>query len=124
MRLTSAADVGRAGMNLGRLVLASLILLTPTLAAADDQRAAGKPGKHQKHKRVKKLLRKFDKMIVKLDRDGDGRLGPDEVGDRFARFAQFDADGDGWVTRDEIIIVMKDRVKARKARRAQRATAP
>ncbi len=116
-------------MNLGRLVLASLILLTPTLAAADRDPYArkagkiGKAGKHEKHERVKKLLRKFDKMIVKLDQDGDGKLGPGEVGNRFARFARFDADGDGWVTREEIIIVMKDRLKARKAKRAARRAA-
>lgn len=113
-------------MMIGRLVLASLLLLTPTVAAADRDDG---PREQGKHKKVKKLLRKFDRLIARLDQDGDGRLGPDEldskVGAKLQRFQRFDADGDGWVTRDEIIVVMKDRAKARKAKRAaKRATAP
>ena len=102
-------------MKLGRLVLASLFLFAaPSIASADHG------GKKHKHKKAKKILKKFDKMIARLDTDGDGRLGPDEVDEKLARRLQrFDADGDGWVTREEIVIVLKDRMKAKKARRAQ-----
>lgn len=107
--------------TLGRLVLA-LCLLSPAVAAADHPGdGQGKHGK--KHKKVKKILRKFDRMVAKLDRDGDGRLGPDEVDDRARRFQRFDADGDGWVTREEIIVAIKDRMKARKAKRAAKRAA-
>ena len=103
-------------MKLGRLVLASLFLFAvPSIASAD------RGGKKHKHKHAKKILKKFDKAIARMDKDGDGRLGPDEVDEKvMKRLARFDADGDGWVTREEIIVVLKDRQKARKAQKAQR----
>jgi Ca2+-binding EF-hand superfamily protein len=143
-------------MKLPAVVLASLLLLTPTLALADDtggdvkvmrkhmkqrliekydadgdgrltgaekqqakkaMKAARK--KMRKARRLARIARRearFDRIIDRLDADGDGRVGPEEAGDRFQRLQRFDRNGDGWVTREEL--TAKRKAPRRRARPA------
>jgi len=75
--------------------------------------------KMRKARRLAKAARRearFDKVIEKLDQNGDGLVGPEEAGDRFERLQRFDANGDGWVTREE----MTAKQKAKKLKKQQR----
>jgi hypothetical protein len=84
-------------MKSAAAVLAALLAFAPAIASADHDH------RPRKHKRIiKKRLKRFHKMIKRLDQNGDGVLSESEVGDRFERLRRFDADGDGWVTAREI----------------------
>ena len=66
---------------------------------------------------------RFDKVIEKLDQNGDGLVGPEEAGDRFQRLQRFDANGDGWVTREEMTATKKQMKQAKKLKKQQRRRA-
>lgn len=81
-----------------------------------EKKKAKKAMKRAKRKmRRAHRIERFDKLIARLDQNGDGLVGPEEAGDRFERLKRFDADGDGWVTRDEMNAKPKQRRRARPA---------
>lgn len=117
-------------MTLRTVLLASLLTLVPAAALAhphgdraerrqrmierfdadgdgqlsrDEKQQAKKARKlMKKQRRQMRLARKFDRILRRLDRNGDGVVGPDEAGDRFQKLQRFDANQDGWLTRDEL----------------------
>ena len=120
-------------MKPAAVLLAALIAFSPAVAAADgDRRAERKQrlierfdadgdgrltgAEKKRAKKAKKLrkrrlraARRFDRIVARLDANGDGLVGPDEAGDRFERLQRFDTNGDGWVTRDELTAKRKRR---------------
>jgi hypothetical protein len=47
--------------------------------------------------------KRFDRVIRRFDRNGDGVLGPREVPPRLVhKLRRLDRNGDGWLTRDEV----------------------
>lgn len=78
--------------------------------------------KMRKARRLAKAARRearFDKVIEKLDQNGDGLVGPEEAGDRFERLQRFDANGDGWVTREEMTAKQKAKTQKQRKQRKQ-----
>lgn len=54
-----------------------------------------------------------ERMIERMDSDGDGRISKDEFRGRRRPFSDFDRDGDGYATREEIEAVLGAGVKRR-----------
>ena len=55
-----------------------------------------------------------EKRFKNLDKNGDGKLGPDEFQGGTARFHQLDRNGDGFLSRDEIPWLKEGSSEARK----------
>lgn len=124
-------------MRMKGILLAGLVALIPSVAAADtydrverralrqrmieqfdadgdgrltgpERRAARRAmtqvkRQHQAERRVAKRARRFDRIVARMDADGDGVIGPGEAGARLERLRRFDLDGDGWVTKQEFV---------------------
>jgi len=103
-----------------KLLLAALLacLSLPALAA-DDQAPAPGPAKGLRGRIREKVIEKFDK-------DGDGKLAPEEraaareaLADRIMQ--RFDADGDGKLSREELsqaLAALRQKLQAVREQRA------
>jgi Ca2+-binding EF-hand superfamily protein len=76
--------------------------------------------KMKKARRIAKAARRearFDRIIDRLDTNRDGLVGPEEAGERFQRLQRFDANGDGWVTREEMTLTKKQMKKQKQGKK-------
>ncbi len=99
---------------LGAVLLASLVLFAPAVAAAErggtehhQQRKLAKHKQYTQDRQQKKLarrLRRFDRLVERFDRNGDGVVSADEAPRKLEKLRRFDRNGDGWLDRDELMI--------------------
>lgn len=102
-------------MKLTSVVFAALVALVPAAALAQPPGKQGMTPEQREQRMAAKLGKKFDRMVARMDANGDGMIGPGEAGDRFERLKKLDANGDGWVTRDEFV---RGKLAMKKAKRA------
>ncbi len=97
----SSRPVGAAGAGRAVVALTALCLAVGLAARAEDGRSRDRSSAAQKAIPLK-VLRYAQRVVERNDRDGDGVLKGEELGQLKVEVAELDRDGDGSVTVDEV----------------------
>jgi EF hand domain-containing protein len=85
------------------------LVLAAGLSAGQNRVAQERQGRHPN----------FDRLLKRIDADGDGRISKEEWNKRSQLFDRIDQNHDGFLTRDETRTAMRERAEKRQERRVR-----